>query len=107
MADEVVYLDTDGVFDKQLKSDGSAYALDNITKVVLMIEDELTITNESSTAWPIKWTGLGTDGKMQFLLGDQEITAGHYVCTLILYDATHTDGYVWGTFEIVVKSLPA
>jgi hypothetical protein len=45
----------------------------------------------------------GVTGKLILALGDEGLTAGTYRVTLTVYDATNTDGIVWGTFKIIVR----
>lgn len=105
MATEVFYNDRDNTIDLLLKKDGAAQDLSAITKIILKVGTAKTITDESSTAWPIKWTGLGTTGKIQMQLGDQEIPVDVYYCTLILFDATNDNGVVWADdLKISAKS---
>lgn len=102
---EIVYDGKDNSIDILLKMDGVAQDLSSVTKVVLKV-GSVTITDESPTAWPIKWSGLGVTGKVQMKLGDQGITAGNvYPATLTTYDPVNTNGIVWGTFDLNVKSV--
>ena len=95
---ERVYNDRDNLVDLLLKADGSAYDLSSVTKIVLIVGGT-TVTDTGSTAWPIKWTGLGTTGKVSMKLGDQSFTAGNYMAEVYVYDATNTNGIFWGKFE--------
>lgn len=101
---EIVYDGRDNTIDLLLKNDGTAQDLSSVTKIVLKV-GSVTITDEDDDAWPIKWAGLGTTGKIQMKLGDQGLTVGNtYPATLITYDAINTNGIVWGSFDITVKS---
>lgn len=97
MSEEIIYIDRDNTIDLILKSDGTAQDLSSVTRIDAII-GSTTISCTTSTAWPIKWSGLGTTGKVQLKLGDQDVTANTtYTMYLVLYDATNTNGVVWGT----------
>jgi hypothetical protein len=103
MDTEVVYNGRNNTIDLLFKADGTAVDLDSVTKVVLVFRDPTgteatkTITDESSTQWPIKWavSETGTTGKMLLRLGDQSISSGLYYVDFVIYDNTNTDGIDW------------
>lgn len=100
MITETVWLDHDNTIDLVLTADGSAVDLSSVTKMELEIGDD-TIIDSATSADAFDWSE--GDGKLILALGGETITAGTYTATLIVYDATNTDGIVWDQFTLVVR----
>jgi hypothetical protein len=106
MAAEIVFIGNDNIFDRILKADGVAQDLSNVTKIDLVINDNLTITNSTGTDFPIKWLSLGTTGLVQFQIGmESGLINGYYDAQIVVYDATYDDGLVWDDFELHIKTI--
>lgn len=101
---ETVYINRDNIVDLILYSDGIAQDLSSVTKIAVKIDD-VEIENEVSTAWPIKWSGIGVDGKIRLKLGDQFTENHRGRLYIILYDADNLDGIVWGYVDAVITSV--
>lgn len=97
---ETVYLGRDNTIDVLLTADDAAVDLSAVTRMVVTeINDEFEIDSDDSPA-AFNWD-TGTTGKVVLALGAEDITAGTYVCSLIVYDPTNDDGINWG--RIVLK----
>lgn len=92
---DVIYLGRDNTNELLLKVDGVGQPLDSVTRIDLEFDDGVQISNTTGTAWPIKWLGLGTDGKVELKLGAYTITAGERTCRLTTIDPTDSNGIVW------------
>ena len=99
---ETVYNDRNNTVDLLLKADGTAQALDTITRM-LVVDQAGTFTIDSDVSPDAFDWDPGTTGKVLLSLGDESVVAGAYECWLILYDPTNTDGIVWGGFILVFK----
>ena len=104
MADrEVVYLNRDNTFDRQLKTDGAAQVLTAVTRMIVEdIGGRFTVdSNIESSAFD--WDN-PTTGHVIFNFGDVSLPAGIYQVRLIVYDPTNPDGIVWGDkgFELEI-----
>ena len=103
MATEIVYLGHDNTIDLLLKADGTAQDLSSVTKITATFGDTLIESTDAATG-PITWAQSGYDtGEIRLALGDQSITADRYMVPIVVYDATNTDGIVWGYVAIEVK----
>jgi len=100
---ETQYAGRDNIIDLLLKADDVAQDLSSVTKIDL-IAGGVTVSNETGDSFPIKWLDTGATGKIQLQLGDESIPAGRHMAKIIVYDATYTDGLVWGTFTLVMHS---
>lgn len=92
---DVIYLGRDNTNELLLKVDGIGQALDSVTQIELEFDDGKQITNSTGTAFPIKWLGLGVDGKVELQLGGYTITEGERTCRLATIDPNNQDGIVW------------
>jgi len=101
---ETVYINRDNVVDLLLSVDGVAQPLDSVTQIDLKLGD-ITVSNTLSTEWPIKWLGLGTDGKIQIKLGDELSENYRGRMWVIVYGLDNLDGIVWGYVDAVVTSV--
>ena len=102
MTTETVYLEHDNTIDLLLKADGTAQDLSDVTKITASFDDTL-ITSTDKANGVITWDQASYDtGEIRLNLGDQDISVGIYRVPIIVYDATNTDGIVWGYVEIII-----
>jgi len=99
---EIVYLGHDNSINLKLKADGAAVSLASVTDMSLTFGSTL-IESDNGDADPIRWIKAGyATGEVRLFLGAQAIAAGNYKAALIVYDATNTNGLMWGFIPIVV-----
>ena len=96
---DVVYNDFDNTLDFILKSDGTAQSLADLTQVKLIDVEGTFEIDSALSASAFDWTSL-TTGKLIMKLGHESVAAGTYTCWLVLFDATNTEGVVWGTVDL-------
>ena len=100
---EIVFLAHDNTIDLLLKADGTAQDLSAVTKITATF-GSTTITSTDKAAGAIKWDQSGYDtGEIRLDLGGESITAGSYYTAIVVYDATNTNGVVWGYVTVEVK----
>ena len=100
---EHIYNGRDNTIDLLLKADGSAVDLSSITRMVLYdVAGGWTVDSDESSG-SFDWT-TGTTGKVIIDAGGAGITAGDYWVKLRVYDATNTNGIVWGEAKPPVES---
>lgn len=91
---EVVYLGRDNTVDLQLLAQGVPIDLDAVTKFELKdIQCNWSIDSTTSASAFDKTEG---NGVLKLNLGEEEIPQGDQTAWLILYDALHDNGVVWG-----------
>ena len=97
---EHVYNDRDNTVDLLLKADGVAQDLSAVTRMV--VADKQGIFEIDSNLMPsaFDWDS-ETTGKVVLTLGHSDIASGTYVCRLIVYDLSNTEGIMWG--ELVLR----
>lgn len=106
MDTEVVWLSHDNTIDLQLKASSSAYSLTSVTKITATFGTK-KIQNSSASSGAITWAGAGySTGEVRLQLGSQSISAGSYNVPIIIYDASHANGIVWGHVPISVRTDP-
>lgn len=110
MITEVFYAGRDNTIDVQLQADHSAIAMDDVTKVQLVMSDTLTISSDTDASvfdWDEhKVATEAADRKMIIALNEKTgdpVSAGKYVAHLVVYDPTNTDGIRWDDIRILVK----
>ena len=97
---EYLWLNHDNTINLILKEDGSAIDTSGLTKITITI-DSITFKSTNQSGDPIRWNQGGYDtGEIRIDLGDQNISEGRHKATLVVYDATNTDGIVWGSLTI-------
>lgn len=102
MQTELIYLGHDNFIDLILKSDGVAVDLTSVTRMTLTLGATL-IDSDNGATDPIRWAKAGyATGQVKLYLGNQTITAGSYRAPLIVYDATNTNGIVWGLVPLAI-----
>ena len=109
MADvvEYTYNDRDNTNDLLLKADGTAVSLSSVTRMVLEEVNGDWDVDEADSLGALAFDrspSPAVTGKVILTLGAQGLTAGEYLVRLIVYDATNTNGIVWGNepFRLVV-----
>lgn len=100
---ETVYIDRNNTIDLLLKADGAAQDLSPVTRMVLSDRAGIFTIDSDQVAGAFDWN-TGTTGKVIMALGDQGLAAGTYICNLILYDPTNSDGINWGRLVIKVEA---
>ena len=110
MTTEVFYTGHDNTIDVQLRADGVAIEMDDVTKVQLVMSDTLTISSDTDTGvfdWDEhKVATEAADRKMIIALNEKSgdpVSAGKYTAYLVIYDPTNTDGIRWDDIRILVK----
>lgn len=97
---EIVYIDRDNTNDLLLKADGEAVDLSSATRMVLIERNGVFTIDSDESASAFDWD-TSTTGKVLLTLGHEDVAAGAYVCDLIVYDPTNTNGVNWG--RLVLK----
>jgi hypothetical protein len=92
---DTIYLGSDNTNELLLKVKGVAQDLRSVTKIDLEFDDGLKVSNSTSDAFPIKWTGTGETGKVILQLGHENITEGERTASLVTFDPIVPDGILW------------
>ena len=100
MTTEVTYLGHDNTIDLLLKADGVAQSLSGVTRMTLEVG---TVTVDSDVSGSAFDWAPGVTGKLILALGAEGLTEGTWQATLTVYDASNTNGIVWGTFNLIVE----
>jgi len=104
MPNEYAYLGHDNTIDLILKSDGTAQDLSAVTKITATFGSTLVESTDKASGL-ITWDQSGYDiGEIRLDLGQQSLTADTYTVPIVVYDATYTNGVVWGEIIVVVRS---
>lgn len=100
---ETVYLGRDNTIDLLLKADGVITDLTPITKVdIVDIGCSWSINSDDSTD-AFDWSS-GADGVLRLSLGAETVPAGSYRARVIIYDASNTEGIVWGEIKLTFEA---
>jgi len=97
---EYHWIGHDNSIDLILKSKAAgaaAVAVDtsSFTKITLTLDDQ-TIESTNQANDPIRWNQGGyATGEIRIRLDAETVNAGKHEATLVVYDATNTDGVVW------------
>lgn len=98
MDEEIVFNGRDNSVDLILKEDGSAKDLSSITRIDVVVDGSVKLSETNKSTGNIQWD-VGTTGKVIIKLGtlapSQRLAAGVYDFDLILYDASNTRGLLW------------
>ena len=100
----IVYKEKDNAIDLLLKADGVVHDLSDTTKVELVFEDGSTV-NSTASGEMFDFSSYATSGILVLKLGDLDKTAAFYSAQLVLYDATNTDGIVWGRVPLEFRDV--
>jgi len=107
MNTEYVWIGHDNIINLILKVDGVAQDMSDITKITLSI-DLLLISSTNLVTDKILWNKGGyAAGEIRLQLGEVSgLAAGRHDAVLTVYDATNTDGIVWGIVPLMIKADP-
>ena len=115
MRPEYIYLGHDNTVDLLLKADNQdglgsvAIDLENVTKITLSFGDVLIESIDKANG-VITWDQVGyAVGEIRIDIGGEAIPADAYRVSIVVYDASATDGIVWedGARFIVVDEVEA
>jgi len=98
---DTIFLGADNTNELLLKVHGVPQDLSSVTRIDLEFDDGLKVSNSTSDAFPIKWTGTGQTGKVILQLGDENITAGERTASLTTFDPIANDGIVWSGPSVI------
>jgi hypothetical protein len=89
---EVAYQNRDNEISFIVKQDGVAVDFSAATRMVLSFADTAVEADSDVDAALIDWSS-GDTGEIKLKIGGLALTHGSiYLCTLVVYDATHTSG---------------
>ncbi len=100
---EYVYNGRNNVIDLDLTSRGTSITIDEysaITRVQVLVGSTLIDSNVHP-----EFFDLSATDHITLKFGVANLSAGRYAATLIVFDAAHTLGLVWGAMVIEVLSL--
>ena len=102
-ATEVIYLGHDNSIDLLLKADDAAVDLSSVTKITATFGD-LLVESTDKAAGVITWDQSGYDtGEIRLAVGGvADMPTGKRDVPIVVYDATNTDGIVWGEVNFSV-----
>jgi len=102
---EIFYLGKDNVSRLELKTAGSLQSIADLTKVEIKINGVVYSSADDADAFD--WATEGADGILRLALGKiSSLVAGKdRKAELILYDASNTNGIVWGTVHVKILDL--
>lgn len=104
MATEHVYLGYANSIVLSLEDGGVAVDLSGYTDADITIGSD-TVESDNDATDPIRWAQAGyATGELRLYLGDEDLTPrdAAYSCPLVLYDAVHPSGILWGSIDIIV-----
>ena len=110
MDTEIVYLGHDNTVRLQLKASSSAASLGSVTNITLTVGSTLISGSSSATTGEIIWSGSSfSTGEVRIRIGNfssasTPLTAGTYLCPMVVYSATNSTGIVWGNVPLRVKA---
>lgn len=97
--EELIYLGRDNEIALQLSTDGVTMDHTTITRVQAVVGTLVIDSNSIPTAFD--FTHLD---RLILRLGNVVgLMAGRYTATLIVFDASHSNGVVWGQFNLTAK----
>jgi hypothetical protein len=98
LLEEIIYNNRDNSIALALSADGSTINHASVTRCQVLVGATLI----DSQVTPALFDLTAAD-RLTFKLGAAGLTVGRYTASLIVYDATHTNGIVWGQFVAIVK----
>lgn len=103
MITEVCYNGRSNAIDLLLQDDSSgtlaASDLSAVSRFLLIVGS----TTLDSAVNPAYFDASAGGGVLSLKLGGAGLATGRYTATLVLYDATNTDGIEWSPFDIIVR----
>lgn len=100
LIEETVYLGRDNSIALKLSSDGVDIAHNEITRCQLRIGDTLIDSNVA----PL-WFDFAQADRLILKLGASALPIGRYTASLVIFDAGHSNGLVWGELAFIVKAM--
>lgn len=104
---EIVFNNRDNSIDLILEADGSPQSTTNITRIDLVVDGEVIISETNANSGYIIWDQAvtGVKGKVVIRLGrlprGQQMKSGSYPFDLIVFDGGNPKGIVWRTGDNV------
>ena len=95
---EMVYVGRNNTNDFRLTEDDEYTALTSVTKIELVLDSSITISDETPDDYPIKWEfDPAVVGKVSIKIGRETgVVAGSYKdAYFIVYDASNPQGVRW------------
>ena len=106
METEVIYLGHDNSIDLVLKNNNTAIDLSGMNRMTLTF-GSVALDSTNSSTQIMTWNKVGyATGELRIKMATvsaSRVTPGSYKAILTLYDATETNGIVWGEIPIIVK----
>ena len=106
MITETIYKNRDNPISVELRSNGVAQAINNVTKITLEFGGE-TLSSATATTGAFDSTTYGATGRLDMKLGHEAsvktMRSGQYKARLTVFDAAYTNGRVWDDLIIEVK----
>ena len=96
---EYIWLGRDNEIDLQMNADDSPMDLSGLTKMELVFDDGTIIDSDIS---PTAFDWSVGSGTVKLVLGRESIDSGYYMMTVIIYDATYTNGLIWGRVPVII-----
>jgi hypothetical protein len=106
MITETIYKNRDNLISVELRSNGTAQAINTSTKITLEIGGE-TLSSSTATTGAFDYTTYGATGRLDMKLGNEPsvktMKTGQHKSRLTVYDSTYPNGRVWDDLIIEVK----
>ncbi len=107
---EDIDIDRDNIITIQLLKDDIAQSLISVTKITAKIvtsTQDIEVSCETSTEWPIKWSGLSTTGEVQLKLGPElpSLSSKGAKLWVIVYDPSNINGIVWDSMHVHILTI--
>lgn len=101
---EFVYPHRNNAPKLRLSADNPDINFAAVTRVdVIDVAGKWEVLSTTSPA-AITWSPLGKDLKVVLMFEElANIPSGNHVCRVVVYDAGHPKGIIWGTVEITLK----
>lgn len=97
-----IYKGRDNPVSLGLKTDGALENITSFTRVTLQVGD-VTLDSRINTT-TFDWTTNGATGQLDLDIGmENDLKVGKHIARLTIYDATYTNGLVWGNFVLNVE----
>lgn len=105
MDTEILYLGHDNSIDVILKSDSSAVDTSGFTRMTISI-GSVALESTNADDGMIRWNKAGYDvGEVRLYLGNSSrLDKGQEQASLVVYNATATNGIVWGEIPLIIKA---
>jgi hypothetical protein len=106
MITETIYKNRDNVISVELRSNGAAQIINNVTRITLEFGGE-TLSSATATTGAFDYTTYGATGRLDMKLGHEAsvktMRNGQYKARLTVYDSSYTNGRHWDDLIIEVK----